>query len=60
MNTPENATTHQAPLDDCAWEPDRLDWDTARRLWAIHRDCPPGCRAQLAAGAALSNETEEE
>ncbi len=47
-------------LEDCMAELEGLDWATARRVWAIHRDCLPGCRAQLAAGAALSSENQED
>jgi hypothetical protein len=34
MNTPQFAPAHLVPLDDYAREPDRLDWDTARRIRA--------------------------
>jgi len=45
--------------DNCMRELDGLDWSVANRLWAKHKDCPPDCRAQLAAGAALSSENED-
>ncbi len=45
---------------ECMYEPDGLDWATARRLWGQHSNCPPGCRAQLSAGAALSSEAGED
>lgn len=47
-------------MDDCGWDPEHLDWETARRLWAIHRECAPDCRPQLAAGAVLSDSPEED
>ncbi len=57
---PKNSDVEQLPLDDCTWEPYHLDWQTARQLWAIHRDCAPVCLPQLAAGAVLSHRLEED
>ncbi|MFX0574635.1 hypothetical protein [Nocardia nepalensis] len=48
------------PLDDCGWEPERLDWETARTLWGIHSSHAPNCKALLAAGAALSARPDED
>lgn len=50
----EPAVVPSAPLHDCTWEPSQLELDCAHRLWNLHRDCRPDCRARLAAGAALS------
>ncbi|MFF0499116.1 hypothetical protein ACFYU5_22125 [Nocardia aobensis] len=50
----EPVAVQPVPLNDCTWEPTQLERDCARRLWNTHRDCLPGCRARLAAGAALS------
>lgn len=50
----EPIVVQSAPLNDCTWEPSQLELDCAHRLWNIHRDCLPDCRARLAAGAALS------
>ncbi len=52
--TVEPVVVQPAPLHDCTWEPSQLELDCAHRLWNIHRDCLPDCRARLAAGAALS------
>ncbi len=54
-----SVVTQHCISDDCMRELDGLDWAAANRLWARHKDCPPGCRAQLAAGAALSSENED-
>ncbi|ATL66158.1 hypothetical protein CRH09_07985 [Nocardia terpenica] len=51
---PKNVAPRTSPMHDCTWEPEQLSWDAARLLWTIHRECLPGCRAQLAASAALS------
>lgn len=45
---------------ECLWEPDQPDWDMARRVWEKHQNCPPGCLAQLVAGAVLSSENQED
>lgn len=50
----EPAVVPSPPFGDCTWDPTQLERDCARRLWQVHRDCLPDCRARLAASAALS------
>ncbi len=60
MVTSDFSAVQGNTFEDCMAELEGLDWSAARRVWAIHRDCLPGCRAQLAAGAALSSENQED